>query len=236
MRLGEKKIIHIRKSRQSKRKISFCIIMLVSVSLVLYSGIYFLETVRPVIIRNAKAKAHRIAQSAINDAIIKLLGEGDISYSDVIELKRTENGKVVAAESNLEGVNILKSKIITEIQNHISQLDTAEVSLPLGAFFGTDILAGVGPRISLEFMPDGTAEVDFTSKFEDSGINQTKLSIDLSVKTTVGLLVPGENTDVEVKTIIPVVRTIIVGDIPNSYTNVERNGEEFEDDVLELAE
>lgn len=236
MRLGEKKIIHIRKSRQSKRKISFCIIMLVSVSLVLYSGIYFLETVRPVIIRNAKAKAHRIAQSAINDAIIKLLGEGDISYSDVIELKRTEDGKVVAAESNLEGVNILKSKIITEIQNHISQLDTAEVSLPLGAFFGTDILAGVGPRISLEFMPDGTAEVDFTSKFEDSGINQTKLSIDLSVKTTVGLLVPGENTDVEVKTIIPVVRTIIVGDIPNSYTNVERNGEEFEDDVLELAE
>ena len=236
MRLGDKKIIYIRKSRQSKRRFSFFLIVLLTVSVIIYSGIYFLDTVRPVIISNAKSKAHRIAQKAINDAVIKLLSNEEITYEDVINLKRSDDGIVVAAESNLEGINILKSKITMEIQDYISGLGTAEISFPVGAFFGTDILAGVGPKVSLEFMPDGMAEVEFLSKFEDSGINQTKLSIDLLVKTTVGLLIPGGDTNIEVKTTVPVVRTVIVGDIPGSYTNVERDGESYEDDVLELAE
>lgn len=236
MRLGKEKIICIRKSRQSKKRFSLLLIVLMSFVLIIYSGIYFLETVRPVIIDNAKFKAHRIAQQAINTAIIKLFSENGVSYSDVIDIKRAEDGTVIAAESNLEGINILKSKIIMETQNYISELDTAEILIPLGAFFGTDILAGVGPRVSLEFMPDGISEVDFISKFEDGGINQTKLSIDLNVSTTVSLLIPGANTNIDVKTTVPVVRTIIVGDVPNSYTNVEREGESYEDDVLELAE
>ena len=236
MRLGKEKIIYIRKSRQSKKRFSLLLVVLISSVIIIYLGIYFLEIVRPVIINNAKFKAHRIAQQAINSAIIKLFTENGVSYSDVIEIKRAEDGTVIAAESNLEGINILKSKIIMETQNYISELDTAEIQIPLGAFFGTDILAGVGPRVSLEFMPDGISEVDFISKFEDAGINQTKLSIDLNVSTTVSLLVPGADTNIYVKTTVPVVRTIIVGDVPNSYTNVEREGESYEDDVLELAE
>ncbi len=236
MRLGKEKIIYIRKSRQSKKRFSLLLVVLISSVIIIYSGIYFLEIVRPVIINNAKFKAHRIAQQAINSAIIKLFTENGVSYSDVIEIKRAEDGTVIAAESNLEGINILKSKIIMETQNYISELDTAEIQIPLGAFLGTDILAGVGPMVSLEFMPDGISEVDFISKFEDAGINQTKLSIDLNVSTTVSLLVPGADTNIYVKTTVPVVRTIIVGDVPNSYTNVEREGESYEDDVLELAE
>ena len=185
MRLGKEKIIYIRKSRQSKKRFSLLLVVLISSVIIIYLGIYFLEIVRPVIINNAKFKAHRIAQQAINSAIIKLFTENGVSYSDVIEIKRAEDGTVIAAESNLEGINILKSKIIMETQNYISELDTAEIQIPLGAFFGTDILAGVGPRVSLEFMPDGISEVDFISKFEDAGINQTKLSIDLNVSTTV---------------------------------------------------
>ena len=45
----------------------------------------------------------------------------------------------------------------------------------------------------------------------------------------------GKNKTVEVKTKMPVIQTIIVGDVPDTYTNVERSGDELEDDVLEMS-
>ena len=236
MRLGEKKILYIRKSGMEKRRISVLVIVIISVIMLIFAGVYFVETVKPVILSNAKSKAHRIAQRAVNDAVCTLFAESAVKSSDVITLVKDSDGKIVAAESNLEGVNLLKARLVTEIQNNILGIDSAEISMPLGAFFGSNIFAGLGPEISLAFMPDGIAEVEFDSKFEDSGINQTKLSVDLKVKTTVGLLIPGMSTDVDVFSTVPIVRTVIAGDVPDSHTYVERDNSEHQEDIFNLLD
>ena len=47
---------------------------------------------------------------------------------------------------------------------------------------------------------------------------------------------PAMNKKSTVETTVPIIQTVIVGDIPESYTNVDRDGYQFEDDVLQLAE
>lgn len=184
----------------------------------------------------AETEAQHIAQRAANDAILKMFAKNGVSYSDVVVFEKGEDGKIVAAKSNLEGVNRLKAELTTMIQDYITEIDTAEITIPLGTVMGTDILAGIGPRFSVDFVPYGVTEVDFISNFENAGINQTRLTVDLSVKTDVGLVMPTASAGASVETTVPVIQTVIVGDVPDSYTNVERDGYEFEDDVLELAE
>lgn len=236
MRLGEKRIICMRGGRSRKRKLSVLPLVLLVVTIIVYTGISFFKTARSVMIDNAKTEAHRIAQKAINDAVLNVFASSGISYEEIVVLKRADDGKIVAAESNLSGVARLKTEITKEIQSYISNLNGAEVRIPLGAFFGTDLFAGSGPIVTLEFMPDAVTNVDFVSEFENGGINQTRLTVELDVKTKVGMIMPGADTYVTVRTNVPIIQTVIVGEVPQSYTNVERDGYEFEDDVLELAE
>ena len=213
MRLGTKKIIYTRKSKESKRKffaffIIFLIFLLLSVS-----GVYFFEKIRPSMISLAKTKGEYIAQNAINDAILNLFSDGKVSYKDIVVLDKKEDGSISAVQSNLEGINYLKAVLSDEIQKNIDKHDTASISVPLGTLLGTDFLAGVGPRFNVKFVPYGIANVGFVTEFEDTGINQTRLVINICAETTVGLLMPTVNTSTKVKITIPVIQTIIVNTV-----------------------
>lgn len=235
MRLGERRILYIKKSRNAGM-ISSLVIVIIFILVLIFTGIFFFKNVKPVILSNAKSKAHRIAQKAVNDAVCTLFAENAMKSTDVITLVKDADGKIVAAESNLEGVNLLRARLVTEIQKNITSLDIAEIRMPLGAFFGNDIFAGVGPEVSISFMPDGITEVEFESRFNDSGINQTELAVDLKVKTTVGLLIPGMSTNVDVLSTVPIIRTVIAGDVPDSHTYVERDDSEHQEDIFNLLD
>ena len=85
-------------------------------------------------------------------------------------------------------------------------------------------------------MPYGTAETNIITDFSESGINQTKLDVSISVKADLSILIPTIRKKSTVETTVPILQTVIVGSVPNSYTHVDRDGYAFEDDVLQLAE
>ena len=234
LRLGDKKIIYIRKSRESKKKFSAFLIVLLFVSFVIFGALYFAKEVRPVMISLAKTQSKVMAQRAINNAIISIFADNPLSYEDVLIIEKEDNGSVSAVKSNLESVNKLKAELLTKIQNYISEIERLEVYIPLGTIMGSDIFSGIGPSFSVDFVPSGIAAVDFVSKFEDAGINQTRLTIDLNVKATIMLVMPSASAGIDVETKVPVIQTVIVGDVPQSYTNVERTGEEYEEDLMNL--
>ena len=155
---------------------------------------------------------------------------------DIIILIKNDDGTISAAQSNLAGVNKLKALLIQKIQEDILNTSVTEITIPLGTLLADDIFAGLGPYIHIPLMPYGISTIDFESEFEDSGINQTRLTINLNIKTNIELLIPTAHTSSVVSTTVPVIQTIIVGDVPGSYTNVDREGEAYEDDVLQLAE
>lgn len=234
MRLGQRKILYIRKSRESKKKFFafFVFVGLIITVTVLVS--YFMETLRPIMIELAKNEARVIANNAVNDAIISEVSQSGVGVGDFYAFEKDENGKILAVKYNLEGVNLLKAKLTSKIQENIEKTNFAKVSLPLGTILGTDILAGVGPAFNVEFVPYGIAHIDFLSDFKEAGINQTRLTINLSVKTRIGLIMPTAKAKIDVSQDLPVLQTLIVGDVPESYTNIDREGLDYEGDVMDI--
>ena len=86
---------------------------------------------------------------------------------------------------------------------------------------GIDLLSGIGPIIHIEVVPLGQATAAFGSEFTSAGINQTRHSITMQVSATVTIILPRESIETEVTTHVDVAETVIVGVVPDSYTNVE---------------
>ena len=70
------------------------------------------------------------------------------------------------------------------------------------------------------------------TEFKSVGINQTQHKIYLQIDSTVRILTPFSTFGKEIKTDVILTEAVIVGDVPDSYYNLE--GMEALDDTLNL--
>ena len=104
-------------------------------------------------------------------------------------------------------------------QSNIEKIDHQSVQIPLGAFTGSVVLSDLGPPVNIALLPIGSVQCDFTSFFEQVGINQTRHSIYVNIKTTISLVLPISSVPVNISTAILVCENIIVGEVPQFYFN-----------------
>lgn len=232
MRLGDKKRICIKHNRINRKKVSGFLILLLFVSMASTGIIYFLKSVQPLLLEMARNETKVIAEQAVQRAVGRLFSE--VRYTDFIKLSRLEDGTISALESDMMRVNQLQAETSMAIQQAICDVDETEINIPLGSVTGNVLFAGMGPDLPVTLVPYGRTKVDFKSEFTEAGINQTHLEISLMAKSHVGIVMPTGRTTAEIETELPVVQTIIVGKIPENYVNIDRMGEEFEGDVMDL--
>ncbi len=232
MRLGDKKRICIKSNRINHKKVSGFLIVVLCISLVCTGAVYFFKIVQPLLLELADSQtkiiAEQVTQRAVNDLF------QNISYTELIKLSRLEDGTISALESDMMRVNQLQSEASVAIQTALSKIDKTSIYIPLGSLTGNPLFAGMGPRLAVKLVPYGRTKVDFKSEFTASGINQTHLEISILAKTNVGIILPTGQVMSEVITEMPVVQTIIVGKIPDNYVNIDRMGEDYEGDVLDI--
>ncbi len=234
MRLGAKRYIFTKRSDQKK---FFCAVFFFVAALFVFGTFcYFLHVIRPTFAALAENRAKEIAIYTINEAISEKFVSQRLQYTDIVELERGSENKVTAVKSDLIGISKLKSELNLEILEKISKLDCDNLHVPLGSLMGNDIFAGLGPNIPFQIKPYGTAITDIKTTFSEAGINQTKLDVTVNVKTDLSILMPTMRKKSTVETSVPIIQTVIVGDIPDSYTHVDRDGLQYEDDVLELVD
>ena len=70
---------------------------------------------------------------------------------------------------------------------------------------------------------------EFHSEFVSSGINQTLYRVNLLLTASVRLVMPGVSEIISVRAEAAIAESIIVGDVPQVYTNVAS-----EEDMLNL--
>ncbi len=70
-------------------------------------------------------------------------------------------------------------------------------------------------------MTDGTVETDLRSEFKEAGINQTLHRIYLEVKCNVNILTPYSTIKETIVNQVLLAEGVIVGNIPNTYYNIE---------------
>lgn len=183
---------------------------------------------RPAVREYALTRASYLATKAINDAVNEELETDEIDYLDLVTLEKDDSGRVTALHTNIIKVNNLKSKMSNIIIEELSRLDTSQIAVPLGNATGIDFFSGMGPNIDIEIIPLGSASTDFKSAFSSAGINQTRHRITMEISADVTILLPRDAVTQTVTTQVNVAETVIVGIVPDSYTNIEdsRSAEE----------
>lgn len=184
------------------------------------------QAVTPTIIVMSEAKVRYITVSAMNEAVKEILGEG-IIYTDLINVRVDNEGKIAMMQANTIKMNILATDTSRIAQEKISAKGAEGIRIPLGAIFGSELVAGLGPRINVEMIPIGAVATDFATEFQHAGINQTRHLIYLVMNAQVRIVVPLGSELISISTRVPVTETIIVGEVPQNYFNTEMMNEGF---------
>lgn len=206
----------MQKRRKNSLKIKIIAILLCFT--VLLSVCYF--KMQPVIIRFAVSTAETIMLNSANEAVIKILEENNVTYSDIARLSLNDNGYVSSLEIDVYEINNLKSRISNETARIIEEKEYFEVSIPIGSFLGNTYTAGFGPKVKFKMQLTTTAFVDFSHEFRSAGINQVLHIINVDINIGGSLIIAGFNRGINVKTSAIAAQTVIVGATPDAFTNV----------------
>ena len=188
---------------------------------------YVNASLRPVLEGLASARVESAAARAMNEAILEVLGSA--STGELLSAQASNEGHVSLLTADAGKLNLLAADCAAAAQRRIQDLGEQWVSVPLGTLSGVPLLAGLGPRLSFRFTPVGMVQSSFHSEFRSAGINQTLHRITLQLTGTVRVVLPGRSYSVTVLTQAPVAENVIVGDVPEAYTNVANT-----DDLLNL--
>ncbi|MCX8073960.1 MAG: sporulation protein YunB [Clostridia bacterium] len=194
------------------------VFFLITVLTIVSSFFAITKKVEPVIRTLCESSAHRIALNATNETVNEYIEL--IKYDNLISIKQNDAGKVIALNANVMEMNRLTTSISSDIQKKLANTDNSTIKIPLGTIFNVGILSGYGPRMSIKIVPSGTVSAKFNSSFEQTGVNQTKHRIYLSITTKVKIVAPFYTSSQEYTNEITVAETIIVGDTPNTYYNI----------------
>lgn len=177
-----------------------------------------LSYMRPILISLAKSRVsntvNRIVVAAVNEAV----ASGEIDYSALVAFEKDGDGRVTALRSNMAEVNRLQTAVSEEILRRLSEVSTSELRIPIGTLSGSALLAGRGPSITVRMQAVGSTNSVFRNVFTASGINQTRHQILLNVDVFMSILLPGLTTSTKISNEIAVAETIIVGNVPDTYT------------------
>ena len=195
-------------------------IFVIILGLALLIFIFIDHNINPAIITFSEARIQSIAQTAIIDAVKETLGSS-IKYTDFVNVLTDADGNVAMIQANTMKMNDLASQVSERAQETIRSKGNEGIAIPLGTISGSKLLAGMGPNIHVRVISFPAVATDFDSEFEYSGINQTRHKIYLTLKARIRIAIPLNTADIDIALRVPVTETIIVGDVPQTYINVQ---------------
>ncbi len=223
----KEKIVIIR-----RKKVKKSVVLIILFLLLVFILKYIFKAYIPYIKMKCHTESNRYLNDIINKAVQKELS--NINYDSLVDVKYDSNGNVKAVLCDTVKMSLLKHNVSQNIIDLFKKNNCFRIRVPLVYISSNPLIANIGPKVSVKVEPSGLINVDFNSTFTNAGINQTKHEINIIVKTKCYTYLAGMNSDTEVKTAIPVAHTVIVGEVPETYTNVESTEEGLKDDVLNL--
>ena len=187
--------------------------------------------IRPFVISVTQGYAVNAVSNTLNDIIDEVLKKDEYRFVNII---KDSQGQIAAVTMNSADVNLFMTQLSIGMKEKIADMDEIEAKIPLGNFLPYPFFAGLGPDIPVRFLILANSNVGVEEKFVSQGINQTLYTLTLNSDTRVKLYIPTVNTSITVKNSIPVFQTLVVGGVPDSYTNVEGMEGTVQDTVLDI--
>ncbi|CQR73992.1 Sporulation protein YunB [Sporomusa ovata DSM 2662] len=192
---------------------------LVAAVLIILMVFFFwrMEThLKPTLMAIAETRATRIATQAINNVINERVSL-TVDPKTLVNVTLDEHGRVVLIQPNTMEFNRLAADTTMKVQDALEEITEEKIDIPIGQVLGSQMLASMGPKITVTIIPVGTVQVKVVDKFEQAGINQTRHMVYLAATTQIRIVVPLVSQSVSVNTQVPIAEYVVVGEVPNTY-------------------
>ena len=217
------------KKRSFKNKKVFKFLLIILIILAIFGIV--VKAVTPVFNRLCSDKAKSVATIITNDETTNAIK--DYKYSDFVVMNKDNNGNILMIESNMKNINIVISDVANRIQKSINNTKEEDINISLGSFTGISILSGRGIKIPIRISTIGNVKTNVKSEFISKGINQTLHRLYLEIECEVSILTPFNTINEHIENQLVIAENIIVGEIPNTYYNLEGM---TSDDVMEVMQ
>ena len=200
------------------------IIMVIIAIFVLFNSIlyFFDKNILPAVLAIGEEKLKREATTIINETALDIYSK-DFNYNDMIVTEKDNEGSITMLRADTVKLNYLSAKLVLASNDKIDKLSEVGLKVPLGYMTKNLVFYNLGPKINVDMTQIGNITSSYESVFESAGINQTRHKIYLNVNMKMKLIVPLNSRDVEIATQIPISETIIVGKIPNTAIDLNKN-------------
>lgn len=207
------------------------VLFVVAMLLIIISSVYLLNSITPAIEiacqSRAKAIGVQITEETVNEFI------QNVEYETLMHITYNDQGKIIAISANIIELNKLSSQISYRIQEKLNNLDKVSVQIPITSMIGLNVFSGYGPDVSIKLLPMGNIETKFDTKFTSEGINQTKHTIYMNILSNITVVAPFIGSSVQCNSTVTIAETIVVGDIPATYYNIEGLDEAAETGIID---
>lgn len=151
----------------------------------------------------------------------------EFNYDDIIQVEKDGEGNITLLKADTLKLNKIACDVALDSQRKLKLLGNSGIKIPFGYIFQNNLLAQLGPKVTIYMEPIGYIETKYESEFESAGVNQTRHKIYVQVNAKLRIIIPMKKEDIEVKSEVPISETIIVGKIPNTSINMSLEGTGF---------
>ncbi|MDR0890280.1 MAG: sporulation protein YunB [Oscillospiraceae bacterium] len=197
------------------------LILAVAIVIIVSVTLLYRTRVAPLVDEIAAIMVDNQASNAINDAIQEEIEAGDIAYERMIVLETDAAGNVTAMRSNIGEINRLKTMIVNRVGDKVAEMSVDDIEIPFGNVFLPELFSGRGPKISVSIVAARASDASFRNEFVAAGINQTLHRIVIDVNVTITYLSFTGSRTISVTSSAVAAETIIVGQVPDTYVNVD---------------
>lgn len=199
------------------------IMVIIAIFLLINSILYFFDkNILPAVLSIGEEKVRREATTIINETALDIYSK-DFNYNDMILTEKDKDGNITMLRADTVKLNYLSAKLVLASNDKIDKLSEVGLKVPLGYMTKNLVFYNLGPKINVDITQIGNITSSYESVFESAGINQTRHKIYLNINMKMKLIVPLNSRDVEIASQIPISETIIVGKIPNTAIELNKN-------------
>lgn len=199
-----------------KSKVKPYILAIITILIIFNLFLYIFDSrVLPNVLIKSESMVQAKAEDIINTTSMNIFNE-KFNYGEMIIINKDNEGTINLIQANTVRLNELSSRISLKCNEELQKMGEVGIDVPVGWLTEKSIFYNLGPKINVKVEPIGNISINYESKFESAGINQTRHKIYLNISATVRTIVPLHSQEIEVKCEVPVAETIVVGKIPQT--------------------
>lgn len=168
--------------------------------------------IQPVLQEFAEYETRAAAVRLMNDAIAREMANNPARYADLYAAD--EAG---AVQSDPQALNLARASLIDAVSAALDAAPEQQLEIPLGSLMDSAILNDLGPRWTLTIRPRGYVDGELTETVVPIEINRVEYRIDLTLTTSVNMILDGRAHLLWVETTVPLAHLLLSGNIPGYY-------------------